>query len=271
MLRVPGDTDVPIYAKLAENHAWPDDPVFFLLTGEGLFLCRNHPFFVSSVPAPRWPAALATHEASLKIRYPRIPRPLLELAIGFFDAVYRRHGSEAGLLLAWDAAARRVELVCPPQVATVSRSMYGNYPIGLHYEIPDLGGRVLLGDLHSHGDEAAYASHVDRDDERTRGSGLHIVVGRLGDLERGGVPQIHIDAVTDGTRFRVAPELVLEGYEKPDANFPSHWLSQVKVESWSSSRRDADSRFDTGWYGSGSTAWRGEGPPADGRVQGDYR
>jgi len=45
----------PIYLKLDDAADWPPDRAFYLLSREGLFLCRNHEFFSSCVRADRWP------------------------------------------------------------------------------------------------------------------------------------------------------------------------------------------------------------------------
>src|SRR5439155_1382120 len=123
-----------------------------------------------------------------------------------FARVAEMHGAEAGVLLAWDARARRLRVLVPEQRATVSQGWRGRrYPIGLHYETPnDLPRELtLLGDVHSHVDEPAYSSGTDRQDEAHR-PGLHIVVGRISEEP----PEFHVEAVVDGTRFTVDPALV---------------------------------------------------------------
>ena len=211
---------------------WPDDDVFFLETGDGLFLCRNHEFFTSSVPAPNPPCELAAHRAFMKVKYPRIPQSLMELAVGFFYRVYKQHGSEAGLLLAWNRKRERMRLVCPQQEATVSRGWTGVYPIGLFYEIPDLGDDLLIGDLHSHADESAYASHTDKTDEQDRGSAIHVVVGKLSAIDADGQIDLHVDGVVDGTRFNVPPGMVIEGCGRPRQDVPRHWIKRVKITTY---------------------------------------
>ena len=224
----------PIYLKTRPDMAWPTDvPVFYLLTGDGLFLCRNHPFFTSSVSAPAWPRELADHRDFLEPRFPKIPRHYVELIVGFFDIVGRRHNAEAAVLLAWDERYQRVRLIVPVQRATVGHSWYGNdYPIDVHYQLPVLPpGLTLIGDFHSHVDGPAYASMTDCDDER-HFAGLHVVVGRLLSREP---PDFHIEAIVDGARFPISdPETVSEGYQQRRSRVPASWLEKVKVEQWSS-------------------------------------
>jgi len=257
----------PIYAKLEDGAPWPEDDVFYMLSSDGLHLCRNHRFFRSSVPAVNAPCELALHETFAHLKaFPRIPTREMELAVGFCLEIYERHGSEAGLLLVWNEEDERMRLVCPDQVGTVSRSWSGTHPIGLRYTLPTLGAHdVLVGDLHSHGDEPAYASATDRADEERR-TGLHVVVGRLGSIAQGERPDFYMDMVTDGTRFRInRTELVMEGYETPRMDVPEQWLDQVKIEDLSYSTSSGGTRRGSrGASGGGS----GRINRVDGRIDG---
>ena len=230
-MKVPDDTlFTPIYVKSRPDMAWPEDEkAFYLLTGSGLFLCRNHLFFQSCVPARDWPSELLPHEAGVEVRYPKVSRRLFERVVGFFDKIGRRFGAEAGVLLAWDSVLQRVQVLVPDQVGTVGRSGWTGeiYPISLHYEAPPSlpPNLTLFGDIHSHVDEPAYASGTDKWDERYR-AGLHIVVGRLGQEP----PELHIEAVVDGARFPVEPDAVIGGYHRRSSRVPLAWLEKVKVE-----------------------------------------
>jgi hypothetical protein len=238
-MKCPADRLVtPIHLKDQPDMPWPEDErAFYVLAANGLFRCRNHPFFRSCVPAPEGPSELAQQKAFLDLRYPKLPRKAFELVVGFFARVGELHGAEAAVLLAWDPAAGRVRLVVPEQVATVSRNWWGDrFPIGLNYEVPATlpAHWVLMGDVHSHVDGAAYASAVDRDDETYR-AGLHVVVGRLYREP----PELYAAAVVDGMRFKVDPALVLEGYQRRRLKVPRSWLSKVKVEPHSYAKKAA--------------------------------
>jgi len=222
----------PIYLKLNPDMAWPDDKAFYLLTGDGLFFCRNHPFFRSSVPARNFPSELARHEEFLRLRHPRIPQELMETVIGYFARIAELHGAEAAVVLACDLQTRAVQVVVPEQVSYVSRGYRGQvYPIEVHYQIPSLpSGLMLMGDIHSHVNGPAYASALDRHDERHR-AGLHIVVGRIQEEP----PELHVEYGVDGTRFPVAnPELFIEGYERRRTQVPEEWMAKLKVRPWKS-------------------------------------
>jgi hypothetical protein len=219
----------PVLIKTAENLPWPDDErIFYILGRNGLYLCRNHEFFRSCVPARRGPSELEEQTSLLVPRFPTIPRALFEQAVGFFERVADLHGAEAAVLLVWDRTARRVRLVVPEQTAKMSRGWNENrYPIGLHYVPPtDLPTDwVPFGDIHSHVDYSAYASSTDVADE-THAAGLHVVVGRIFREP----PEIHVEAVVDGTRFALEASRVIEDYRSRRMDVPGRWIDRVHVE-----------------------------------------
>ena len=219
----------PIYIKTTpDSPVAVEEPVAYLLTSTGLFLCRNHRFFRSCVPAPSWPTELAAHQPSLELEYPPIPREQFERLVGFFARVGERHGAEAAALVLWDAKTERITLHIPEQVASVSKTWSGRLqPIDLHYEIPlNLAPELsVIGDIHSHVDEPAYASHTDKQDEQ-HSPGVHLVVGKISREP----PQFHAECVVDGFRFVIKSQAVVEAYESRRDDVPAEWFDRLKVE-----------------------------------------
>lgn len=219
---------------------WPEDEsTFHLLTRDGLFLCRNHPFFRSSSPVSGGPAELAPHTPFIELNYPKIPQRMFEQILGYFYLVGKRFGAEAAVLFAWNLKTKAVELIVPEQRSFVFRNWMGKqFPLNVLYEVPPLADDlVLFGDAHCHVDGAAYASHTDVEDEVNR-PGLHIVVGRIQEDP----PDLHIDVIVDGVRFQVKnPDSVIEDYEKrrPD-EVPDEWIERVTVIPWKKYYNSAD-------------------------------
>jgi hypothetical protein len=155
----------------------------------------------------------------------------LELIVGFFAEVAKRHCAEAAVLLLYDQLANKIRFFIPFQKATVSKSWMGKqYPVDLKYDLPTkLDPQLsLIGDIHSHATEAAYASFTDKQDE-THQAGVHIVVGQV----HREPPDIHCEFVVDGYRFPISPSLVLEGYRRRRKKVPPAWFDRVKVRSLS--------------------------------------
>jgi hypothetical protein len=226
---------IPLYLKTDAAMPRPNDSEFYWLTQDGAFLCRNHPFFVSDVPARRPVKALAPHEPRCVLRYPRVKASTLEFIVAFFDRVYELHRSEAVVLLLWDLDNQRYKVWVPEQEATVLRSWGGSLsPWDVRYTVPaPLPPRhLLVGDIHCHGNMAAFASSTDEADERYR-DGVHVIVGHIQDEP----PEFHLELAIDGYRFRLKEEQLFEGYRKRRRFVPRKWLDQVKVkvDSWSRS------------------------------------
>jgi PRTRC genetic system protein A len=229
----------PIHLKLTPEMQWPkDEAMFHVLASNGLYRCRNTPFYSSSVLATDFPSELAAHDQFLKLTYPKIPQRTFEKIIGYFWRVGARYGAEAAVLLAWNKAAQRYEIVVPEQLSLVSTSWHGRaYPIEVHYEIPSLPADwMLVGDIHSHVEGPAYASYTDKDDELHR-PGLHVVVGRIHEEP----PEFHIEVSVDGARFKIKNlESIVEGYHhRRTGEVPQEWLDKVTVKTWSNYKNNS--------------------------------
>ena len=223
-------TTTPILLKREGTTPWTDAPLFYVLSGDGLFACRNHEFFESCAPARRWPGELARQEPFLVPDFPKLAQRDLERMVAFFGALADDHGAEGLVLLYWDRVRERVRLVVPPQVARVGRGWGSTWPLSLRYETPaDLPRHwVPIGDAHSHAYQGAYCSGQDLADE-AYSTGVHLVVGRL----HRDMPEFHVEALVDGTRFELDLEDVAEGFEERRPRAPRRWLAQVTVkEGW---------------------------------------
>ncbi len=226
----------PIYLKTRPDTPWPArEKMFYLLTRDGLFLCRNHRFFRSSVPVEDYPGELARHDPFLKLNFPRVPRRLLEQVVGFFAAIGARHGAEAAALLVWNTQASAVEAIIPEQTSLVFHDAERRtWPVEVRYQMPDLPAHlVLLGDVHSHVEGAAYASPTDQKDERHR-PGLHLVVGQI----HREPPEFYLDISVDASRFHIRNhEMILEGYARRRLEeVPANWIESVTVRAWPETR-----------------------------------
>jgi hypothetical protein len=218
---------IPVYLKTDADMSRPADPEFYWVTRAGPFLCRNHPFFTSDVPAAGPVRTLASHEPHCQVRYPRLGTVDLEDIVGFFDHVYRLHGSESAVLLFWDLAQQRYVIHVPDQEATVWESSAGiRSPLDVRYAlpVPPPAGHLLVGDIHCHGNLGAFASATDRQDERYR-DGVHVVIGHI-ECEP---PEFHVEFAVDGARFSVMFDQVFAGYRRRRQLIPRKWLQRVRV------------------------------------------
>ncbi len=196
---------LPIYLK-DQDFTTPDDPIYYLLTRDGLFLVKRTPFFEAAVPVTGIPW-LETMEPGVRLSTPPLPASLLLQAVAFFRAVYSRFRSEAVALLAWRQASRTYELVIPHQ------SVGGGH---CDYEVRDFpAGLTRLGTIHSHAGLEAFHSERDDSDELYE-DGFHLTVGNIdGDLT------LSCSVVVQGYRGSLPPEALFSPYPIPWAAAPA--------------------------------------------------
>ncbi len=195
---------LPIYLK-DQDFTAPDDPIYYLLTKDGLFLVKRTPFFEAAVPAAGIPW-LEPQEPGVKLTSPPLPAELLLRALAFFRAVYARYKSEAVALLAWRETTRTYELVIPHQTVGGGHCDYQvrDFPAGL----------TRLGTIHSHAGLEAFHSERDDADERFE-DGFHLTMGNIdGDLT------LSCSVVVQGQRGQIPPEHLFSPYPIPWAAAP---------------------------------------------------
>jgi hypothetical protein len=222
----------PVYLKQSDDEALPEDPVSYLVSGDGLFKNRSTGFFSCSVPCRR-AAELAPHEPIVHWKRP-IPQAMAEEIVGFFSALETREsGTEAVVLLAWGEHCGYRAIV-PEQTATIAFDAFGlSFPVGVHYEVSPVlpKGMVLAGDVHSHGFQAAFQSETDIRDYRP---GLQLVVGQV---HLPDPPHLYATVNADGWRFIMRNPLTLfAGYARRSMDFPADWLSRVHIRKVPASR-----------------------------------
>lgn len=219
---------IPIYLKTSPGMNRPTDPEFYLVSRNGTFIGRNHPFFKSDVQVQRPPKSLAPHSSSCEIRYPKLGTAALEYIVGFFDLIYQTRGAESIVLLLWNQRRHRYRLCVPEQEATVWVSRSGiRSAVDVTYEVPVPlpSDHLLVADIHCHCDFGAYASFTDEKDEVYR-DGVHAVIGRI-DREP---PEFHLEFAVDGSRFSCTFDQLFKGYRRRRRTIPQKWLDAHRVK-----------------------------------------
>ncbi len=134
---------------------------------------------------------------------PRVPSGLIAQALLFFRRVYKKHHSEAAVLLHYNPMTMQYALFCPEQ--TVSGG-------GVNYSSDDRidDDYQLVGSIHSHCGFGAYHSGTDIGDEETF-DGLHVTIGHVDRKHFTFVASLVVNA----RRFPyVDPSVVVEGVER---------------------------------------------------------
>jgi hypothetical protein len=184
----------PVYLK-DDGFEPPQDPIHFLVTADGLFQVKENAVFRSCVRV-RGIRGLRGQAEEVRWKLPPVPGALLRRVVGLFREVYRRHKSEAIVLLTCDPATKEYGLVVPEQVVTGGHLSYspGATP----------PGKIRVGTIHSHAEADAFHSPVDDWDEE-HDDGLHVTVGNLN-----GRFSLSCSLVVDGRRFPLRARDIFE-------------------------------------------------------------
>lgn len=184
----------PVYMK-EPGFREPPEPIYYLVTRDGLFQVKRTSVFRSRVRVPGlvW---LEKEDEGAAYLLPVIPGKILEETVGFFREVYRKYRAEAAVLLYLREGLTEYEIRIPPQTVAGGHC---RYEVG-----PNPTGCIRVGTIHSHGAAEAFHSELDEVDEQYD-DGLHITIGSLH-----AKPTVSCSLVVDGRRFDLTPETVLE-------------------------------------------------------------
>jgi hypothetical protein len=184
----------PIYVK-EPGFREPEDPIYYLVTGNGLFQVKRTPLFCSRIRVSglSW---LEKEQERAEFLLPVIPAKILEETMAFFREVFRKYRAEAAVLLYLREGAGEYNIRIPPQTVAGGHCQY---EIG-----PNPPKCIRVGTIHSHGAAEAFHSELDDADEQYD-DGLHVTIGSLH-----AKPTVSCSLVVDGRRFDLRPEMVLE-------------------------------------------------------------
>lgn len=216
--------------KRDNKFEWPEnEKIFYVISKDGMFVCRDHPFFRSCTRVHRIPRELKPQKRFFVPKFPKLPGIMLDNIVGWFQEVYERYKTEAVALLVWDSIEKCPLVVVPPQITHlhqygISKSLHGG---DVTYEPLPLAPHLsVYGDIHSHMDFGAYSSYTDEKDEEYR-PGLHIVVGKLKSQK----PEFHVEAVVDSERFDLS---MSDAFDRPfhqrRYKYANQWIEKLDVK-----------------------------------------
>jgi hypothetical protein len=213
----------PVYLK-EDGFEEPDDPIYYLVTREGLFQVKRTPLFHAKTKV-RGLSWLRSEREGARLQLPPISAALLAEVVGFFREVFRVHHAEAVVLLYFSQEARRYETKIPKQRVAGGHC---RYEIG-----PTPPGLLRVGTIHSHASADAFHSELDDEDER-HDDGLHVTIGNLD-----GEASVACSLVVDGRPFPLEPSEVFGGAPVAAAVEPPK--GSLRVVDLEAIPRDSDS------------------------------
>ncbi len=161
----------------------PDDKLFYLVGNNGIFKVVRNAYY-SVVVKEEKPATLEKVEEIAEFNIPKLPLAIMEQAETFFESVYKKHKSEAIILLALSMVDKKWVPIIPLQEVK-----YGSLHVS--YKVPDIHANPInlpehykiFGSIHSHANASAFHSGTDDGDE-LNSDGFHAVIGNLDKPER---------------------------------------------------------------------------------------
>lgn len=192
-----------------EGDELPEAPIAYLVGRNGFAVKTETIAFRAVVPISHIPA-LAPIEATATWRLPPIPAECAMQILKFFQEVWKRHKSEAILLISYHERRGTFRLDAPSQRVSAGH---------ISYEMPPrTEGFLWVGTVHSHGSMQAFHSGTDTHDEE-KFDGIHMTFGHV---DRPLV-QIVASLAVGGQRFTQPIESILGGvvHEKREVPIPA--------------------------------------------------
>lgn len=215
---------IPVHVHTLEFEE-PPDRVYYLAAANGTWLVNKGELFTAITPARRGVPGLAPLAPQLALTLPKIPRPVMERVFGLFRTVFRLYDGEAIAILFYRPATSDFRIRVPPQ-RLVRHQTPGRWRTSRQVRygyVPRMDGFLKIGDAHSHAELPAFFSCTDDHDDAE--DGLRIVLGSLDRRH----PDVSVSFVTNGVRFLLEAEQVLEAFSVP-LTPPRAWLEQVTCE-----------------------------------------
>lgn len=196
---------IPVFLATSDGSINFDDleqPLSYLLTGEGVFLYRVGPVFTTLTEADGL-AGLGECDGRLQYKFSPMPVKLARQVVGFFRWAEKEFHSEAIVIMYFNASENKWLIKCPKQTVGAGSA---NYTMT---DTPE--GYVRLGTWHSHGNMSAYHSSIDSHDEE-KDDGLHLTSGNMLD-SKNFKPSISCSIMMGGTRYSLEPKAVFRNID----------------------------------------------------------
>jgi hypothetical protein len=198
----------------------PDSGTYYVLTSEGLHINKDGKFFKALIPVKNFPG-LASFERGLRLQLPKIPPLIYARALSFFRKVYKKHHSEAELMLLYNAEEKIYDLWCPEQEVSgggvdyeKGKELQAIDKVDLEVSRTDPANKKKwhwVGTVHSHANFGAYHSGTDHHDEgQGQGDAVHVTIG---DVDRE-YPSVSSEVAMSGHRWSLAPENLVLGLKR---------------------------------------------------------
>jgi hypothetical protein len=203
----------------------PDDMekrVIYVWQGNGIWEIRNLVLgkFVSHIYECKTPGLDCDLKFGWTLNVPKIPATLLDMTLSFFREIYKKHSSEVFLQFFYDKSKEEYLLHCPKQKVSGASVKYERDE---EFETDD---KVLVFEIHSHGNMPAFFSGTDNADEKD--DRFFGVIGKVKDI----YPEMKLRLSVGGRRTDISAEDIFDIDESTchEESFPQEWIKRIQKQ-----------------------------------------
>lgn len=197
---------------------------------------------------------LATMDERAYWTLPMIPLDMVRKLEGFFRAAYKKHGSEAIVMLTYDPEFAESEnpaggwgILVPKQVNSSGHCKY-EWDSVMEDKPPHVD---IVGSVHSHPNMSAFASHTDGEDQYNW-DGLHITIGWM-NSKNNGEAEWHVEFQLNNRRFEFGTDQVFETVQETNEfEDDAGWLDRIEKQTTTYAGKGSGTTGRTGSYPTGS-------------------
>ena len=179
----------------------PKDDICYIVAKNGLFVKKKLGIMESITPVNDIPTLEYEVTPYVKMRLPKIPKPIFCSIFSLFRKVYELYRTESTALLFYDEKKKKFKVGVPYQKVSFTGC-----------EVIKMGspnGYITIGSVHSHCNFSAFHSGTDIIDEEYI-EGLHITIGNVDEDQFSIVASI----VSNKKRFKVDPLDFINGVDE---------------------------------------------------------
>jgi PRTRC genetic system protein A len=196
--------------------------VVYVMQGNGIFERRVNKLgeFVTKIADATIPGLEINLKEGWTLTVPRIPASFLGTAVSFFRKIYEKFSSEVFIQFFYDKTENTYNIHCPKQTVSMASVRYDND------EIFNDKDKILVLEMHSHGNMGAFFSGTDNGDEKA--DRFYGVIGKITDF----FPELKLRLIIGGHPAEVNAEDIFDVDEEMYhmESYPKAWCANIKEE-----------------------------------------
>jgi len=194
--------------------------VIFVLQGDGVYERRVNKLgtFTTRIAEATIPGLKTDMEEGWELNVPKIPTSLLGTIVSFFRSIYSKYSSEVFFQLFYDTKEEEYSIHCPKQQVGGASVKYTNDEV---FEDKD---KILVFEIHSHGNMGAFFSGTDDRDEKA--DRFYGVIGNISQF----FPDIKLRLSVGGRTSEIEIEDIFDFEDDMYhiENFPKDWVDNIE-------------------------------------------